>query len=484
MREGKTIAKNSLVLASKDILFRLTSLILTPIIARAVGASILGVFAFAQSFLALIMIWTDLGISKWLVKEVAQNREKAGFYLANGFVLKLMALVSGSLIAGGVTLLLPYPPFTRTLILLVIVTNFLPSLTGIFYSVFGAFEKMEYSSLFAGLSKILTLAVGLYIFLVRKGTIIHYLWGTVIIGAFIFTLTLFFLGKKFKLVDLRIDPAFFRPLLRQSFPFLVGGLFVQVYLYFDSLMLKIMVGDAATGIYYAAYRMMIALHFIPSAVGGALLPTLSKLVGTEKGKFHLGLERAFKYLLMLGLPLAVGTTLTGGRIVHLLFGPRYAASTPVLQILIWTVPFSFVGYPLSSALVADGHVKINARNAGIGTVTNIVTNLIMIPLFSYIGAAITTLFTDCLLVLLTYFAVKKYVGVADLYRRNLRVVGCSVALAIFLYLLSFLNLALLIPASMIFYAGMLLLTGTLDRLDYELLRRALARTVGPEADNR
>jgi O-antigen/teichoic acid export membrane protein len=80
-------------------------------------------------------------------------------------------------------------------------------------------------------------------------------------------------------------------------------------------MLSLMKGDAAVGLYSAAYQLINALGFIPVAFTAALLPVLSRLHITGQDSLRFAYQKSFKYLLLVALPIAVATTLVADRII-------------------------------------------------------------------------------------------------------------------------------------------------------------------------
>jgi O-antigen/teichoic acid export membrane protein len=88
--------------------------------------------------------------------------------------------------------------------------------------------------------------------------------------------------------------------------------------------------------------------------------------------------------------LAVIVQLVGGPLVELLFGERFAASTPVLQIHIWAGVFIFMRALLSRWLLAEDLLRFSLVTHVAGAVMNVALNLLLIPRYGATGAALAT----------------------------------------------------------------------------------------------
>src|SRR5207249_9820698 len=99
---------------------------------------------------------------------------------------------------------------------------------------------------------------------------------------------------------------------------------------------------------------------------------------------------AVKPRLGLAFPVAVGTTLMAEPIIRLLAGEEYLPhSANALRVLIWFLPFSFTNALLQYVLIALNRQRFITGAFVLATGFNVLANLLLIPRFSYIGAAVT-----------------------------------------------------------------------------------------------
>jgi O-antigen/teichoic acid export membrane protein len=161
------------------------------------------------------------------------------------------------------------------------------------------------------------------------------------------------------------------------------------------LLLSVMMGDAATGWFSAAARVVEGMKVGHYAVLGALFPALSR-AGREGDPLTApALRPVFVRLLSLGVGLALIVTLLADPLVALLFGPRFAPSIGALRIVIWSlVPYTLTAV-LSLKLVALGAEGAVLKGAAAGLAVSLVFYGLLIPRFGIAGAGWAMLAAEC-----------------------------------------------------------------------------------------
>jgi O-antigen/teichoic acid export membrane protein len=108
-------------------------------------------------------------------------------------------------------------------------------------------------------------------------------------------------------------------------------------------------------------------------------------------------------MLILGVPIAVGTTILASKIILLIFGYEYVPSIIVLQILVWTTAFSFVGGVFANLFQSTNRQIISTRIVVISAILNVILNIALIPKYSYTGASIAFAATGFVGLALSFF---------------------------------------------------------------------------------
>jgi len=178
-------------------------------------------------------------------------------------------------------------------------------------------------------------------------------------------------------------------------------------------MLSLIKGDAAVGLYSAAYNITLAILVIPGMYTYAIYPILSRKYATdilpESNKtVKLIYERSFKYLYVIGLPISIGLFVLARQIIVFIYGEGYYGSAIALQILAWFVFMKFLSYLTGIVLSSIGKQYLRMYSQGFSAFVNVGANLILIPRYGIVGAVIATLFSEFILFISSQYYVSKY----------------------------------------------------------------------------
>jgi O-antigen/teichoic acid export membrane protein len=176
----------------------------------------------------------------------------------------------------------------------------------------------------------------------------------------------------------------------QGWPLLLSSISVILYMKMDQIMLKFMCGDLETGVYLAAVRLSELWNFIPVVICSAIYPSILKARETDSVKYAKRMQLLFDGLYFIGLILAVFSTIFAAPIVKTVFGSAYLASIPVLQVHIWSTIAVFLGIASGQWLLAEGLQFISLLRTALGLLVNLMLNLVLIPNYGALGAAIAT----------------------------------------------------------------------------------------------
>jgi O-antigen/teichoic acid export membrane protein len=445
--------------------------------ARYLGAEGFGILSFALAFAGIFGIFTDVGLRILTVREVARDKSLAEKYLGNIVVMKIiLSIITIGLI--GITInLLGYPLQTIKVVYLISLSIVFSAFSGMFYSIFQAYEKMEYQSLGQILSSVLMLGGALFAISEKFDVIgfasIYFAVSTIILG-YSFVVC----AWKFVLPKIKVDLDFWKSTLKEALPFGLTGIFVTIYYWIDSIMLSLMQGDEAVGWYNAAYRLIMVLLFIPSILNMVIFPAMSRFFITSKESLRFAYEKYFKYMAIVGIPLGLGTTLLADRIILLIFGAEYINSVIALQILVWSSVFIFLNGAFARLLEASNYQMTITKITGICMVENVVLNLIIIPKFSYIGASATTVITEFTALILCII-VSSNIGY-NISKNNiinaLKVVIASLVMGLLIINSEDLNSFFLILASIALYFSVLYLLKGFSKDDVTLLMAITNKT--------
>jgi len=472
MNTVQRIAKNSLVLLVSNIISKILGFFYVMYIARYLGAEGFGILSFALAFTGIFSVFNNLGLGPLTVREVARDKSLAGKYLGNITVIKIfLVIITFGLIAITINLL-GYPKQTIKVVYFLALFVILSSFSNIFNSIFQAYEKMEYQSIEQILSSILILSGGLFVisqgFSVVGLASIYFLVSAVILG-YNFAVYVW----KFDLPKLAVDFSFWKPTIKEALPFFLSAIVNIIAFKIDIIMLSMMKGDMVVGWYSAAYRLIETLIFIPATFAGAIFPVLSNFYVSSQESLKLIYKKSFKYLFIVGLPIAVGTTILAHKIILFIYKSDFTHSITALQILIWTIPIIFLTYMFGTMLASINKQFLALKINFLCMILNVVINLILIPRYSYIGASIATVITELLSFILCFYFLSKFVYKIQIHKYILKPIIASTIMGLFIFSFAKTNLFLLICISIVIYFSVLIPLKTFSKKDVSLFKQVV-----------
>ena len=221
-----------------------------------------------------------------------------------------------------------------------------------------------------------------------------------------------FRTNKRVLKKLSISDIFFH-----SLPYGLATLFYLIYLQSDLIFLKYLVNDAAAGIYAAAFTILISIYFIPGVIYNKfLLPKIHGWANHDQPKLLKIYQGGNGLMLILGLLILVVFFFSTPLIIPIIFGSEYQETSKILRILLFCIPIRFLATSIESPLYTKDLMKWKTGSMGIAAALNIVLNLMLIPSYSYYGAAVATLISEFVVLILYLLVVTKKLFGANAWR--------------------------------------------------------------------
>lgn len=180
-------------------------------------------------------------------------------------------------------------------------------------------------------------------------------------------------------------------LAKKSLPLYLSAVANQVNLKVDVLLLQVLAGSTAVGLYSAAARVSEMLYIIPVAYMTATFPVLLNVkAGGSTDAYRRNLQVAYDSAFWIGIAFVAATYFLADIGIEILFGNAYAAAAEVLRIHALACPFIFMSAVLSKWIVAEGKLWVSIFRHMVGAVTAVALNVALIPIFGIIGSAWAT----------------------------------------------------------------------------------------------
>mgnify|MGYP005959737743 CR=1 FL=1 len=185
-----------------------------------------------------------------------------------------------------------------------------------------------------------------------------------------------------------------KKLLAKSKYYIVANLMIVFFTQTDRVMLKLMVGDDATGYYAAAATCAGMTSFIFGAIIESLRPFVYEKKKENEKEYEQSLICLYSIVIYLCLLQSAVFTAAAPLIVKILYGAEYVPSVSVLRIIVWYSTFSYLGGAGAIWILAEGKQKYLVPVNLIGALLNIGLNALLIPSMQANGAAIATVITQ------------------------------------------------------------------------------------------
>lgn len=449
---------------------RILTLLLMIYLARSLGSLGFGKLSFAISFTSLFLILSDLGITTLTVREVARNKERGPEYVGNTATLKLFLSIFTFLVISVSVSLINVPFDTRLLIYLIGACIIFENMGGFFGSVFQAHEEMKYIMICEIIEKVFLLSLAFVLLRLGYGLIsvgVLYLLS----GILYWLLNMGFVYRKFLKPRYQIDSQFWRKSLKEALPLAIVALISMIYYHTDIVMLGKIKGEEVAGWYGVSYHLFFALATIPGAFLSSIFPVLSRLFKESGELLKEAFHKSFKVLVGAGIPASVGTFLLSEKIILFLFGHQYKHSIAALKILSVLIVFGYLNSLASYFLTSINRQAVTAKIIAVTTGINVLLNFILIPRYSYRGAAYATVASEILFLALVFLSVRREIPSIPL----LGIAKSAISSAIMGFLVIVLiqndfNLFLIIALGAITYSFFIWITGFITKEEKAILK--------------
>lgn len=475
MSEIKTLFKNVSWVTTSQVIVNLCAFFWTIAIARYLGVNDYGILSFAISFTVLLGMGTDIGMSTFATREISKDRSKTHKFINNVLPFKIILSIALFIVTALILILLGYNKLTIEVALIISIETIFICMIKFIGGVFQAYENQKINSIGEMIAAILLL---IFTFIV-----IMFDWGLIGVALSYALAYLIFLlhmilnmNKSFGIPKFELDFRFWKDTAIKSIPFGLSIFFYTVYFSIDIVMIQMMAGDYATGLYNSAYKIVSVFAAFYVIYQYVIFPLMSKLYAENTDLLKLSFEQAFKYSLLILLPISIGVYFYSPYLINLIYSSQYALASPAMQILIWTVVFLFINGVATSLLNSIGKEVSVTKIYLVAAIFNIVLNYLTIPVWSYIGASVTTVLSEILILVLMMYSISKteYKPDLSLLKTIFKLVICGIILAIVLYLIN-VSLWFAIPIGLVVYVLALIITRTIDDTDKYIINELLNR---------
>lgn len=400
------IVKNAAYLFLARFINSLAILVLILVVSRRLGPDIFGGYSFLNAVVMTGVVVASFGLDAHMVREVSRDHSLGHTYLAS--VLGFKA-ISSLIVMAGLYGLFKIILIDQAMVKLLAVFSLVICLNSISQSLWfygDAFQKFRFHAglwAFSNILKVpmvwLFISFGEGLKMVIYALVIAEFISLIVSSLCIYTFFGGFLNSfSFKFIS---------KLCKEVWPLAIIFILSAIYFRIDLMMLEIMKGDKAAGIYSAAYKLIEFLSIIPGTICVAALPGLSADYCNNIVAFRANSVRSILVLGTGGIVIGLFLYLFAKQIILQLYGPLFFDSIICLSILSGVVFFLFINGYLAYVAIAMNNDRGMALILFISTILNVLFNYYLIPKYSYIGASLSTLFSEIFMLLFCVLLFRK-----------------------------------------------------------------------------
>ena len=398
--KNKVVNNASWIVGAK-IFQMLTSLIVGVLTARYLGSADYGLVNYASSYTAFFTSLCTLGINSVIVKEFIDNPGKEGEIIGTTLGLRALASILSALSIISISMILDYgEPITQWVVAL-------HSLGAVFH-IFEVFnywyssrlesKKTSISALIAygvmSVYKIILLASNASVIYFAVANSVDYIAVAVLlVGIYV----------KDKGQRLSFSLGYGKKLLSKSCHYIIPGLMVAIYAQTDKIMLKQMIGAEEVGYYSVASSVCTMWCFVLAAIIDSLNPVIMEK-HRENEKEYKRLNRIlYAIIFYVSIFVSLLFVLFGDIAIKILYGEEYMPAVLPLKVITWYTAFSYLGVARNSWIVCENKQKYLVYIYLASAVSNVVFNLIFLPIWGAVGAAFASVLAQIITIVIPLF---------------------------------------------------------------------------------
>jgi O-antigen/teichoic acid export membrane protein len=397
---------NSLYIAVSKSTYTLASLLMSVMVARALGPFEFGLFALVLSIFMIFELLGILGIDNIIIRDVAQDHSKSNLFFTHGAIVGVITSAIFFIMIVAIGQVMHYELRVKHLLLLVSSILLPAFLSFLIESIFIAMQKTKYVLLSALYRDGFLLIVGYWV--LSQGRGIEAVVIVMLMARIIGLLSMMVFAKRENiLLFSSFNRAFFGDLVKVIPTFSFIGMSTSIYLEMDTLILSKVLPLPELGIYSLAKRIFRLGNIFYSSVALAFFPLISQTFLTSRPTLKALYRRLSGIILGLSLVLVVIALTCSPFFIKILFGEQYMPAMTYLSVLIWAlVPFS-LEFLMSRFLIAGHMQKENLICLLWGIGCLLVTGIYFSSQWQGLGMAAAYTFSTCVMAGMAYYYVHK-----------------------------------------------------------------------------
>jgi O-antigen/teichoic acid export membrane protein len=466
---GRRVASNAAVqVAGKGAVLVIAAASIA-VLTRYLGPDDYGRFTLALMYMQLFGVLADVGLFTTVVRDISKRPERTEELVGNALTLRLALSFAVIVLAGAISLLLPYEHDVRVAILLAGGPLVLGLLNTSLVAVFQARLRMARAVVSETVGR--AAAFGLTVAVAVLDLGFYAVMGAAAGGALVTLVVTYLLSRDLVRVRFLTDGRVWRRLLATSLPLGLALAINALYFRADTLIISLYRPYDDVGLYTLAYRMLEFTIPLGTVFLTSVFPVISRQVADGEARVTDTIQASWNLFVVLGAPLVAGGAILAPQIIELAGGAEFDGSVTPLQVLLVAGALSWVNGVFGYALIAKERQASALWLNATGLAFNVGLNLALVPAYGIVAAAIVTAASEVLILLGSYLLMRRNFDFFPRPGTLPAAFAAAAAMAGILWLVRDGSLAVLLPLGAGLYAGLLYAISAESRYALRRLRR-------------
>lgn len=450
----KSVTKNYIYNLIYQILVLILPLITTPYLSRVLGPENIGIYSYTISIVTYFTLFGSLGISMYAQREIAyvqEDKDKRSKIFFEIYILRFIAL--------SISMIIFYFIFVRTGVYSTYYKILLLEILAVAIDISAFFQGMEEFKKIVKRNLIIKCISILCIFIfIKQATDLDKYLVIYVLSNFIGNISLWlYLPKYIKKVSIKSLELFQH--LKPTITLFIPQIATQVYTVLDKTMIgSLIIEKAEVGYYEQAQKIIVMLLTLVTSLGTVMLPRIAnKFANGKKEEIKKNILTSFNFVYFLSIPMFFGVIIVAKDLIPWFLGEEFKNSISIMYVI--SPIILFIG--LSNVIGVQYLLPIKKQkqytiSVLAGAITNFICNLIFIPKFLSVGAAIGTIVAEVVVTGVQFYYVRKDFNIKEIIFMSSKYFISGMVMLITLLIL---NYYLLINISVVLRMGIDVIAG-------------------------
>lgn len=401
--KGSLILKNFISLSAAEIISKIISVITFAYLARILSPGGFGVIGFAAAYISYFILIVDFGFELYGTREIAKNKEDSNRLVNSIISIRIILSLFVFAILSVSSFVFVKDSLNRLAVVIAGLNLFVTAFSMNWY--FYGIQKMKYVSIRQILTSIINLIL-IVLFVKNKDDVLLAIFISGLAGLINSLWLLVIYNRSFGKFLLQIDSGFIGKIIKDAAPLMLSSIMITIYYNLDMVILGFMKTEQEVGIYSAAVKIFLIGNVSYNLLLKSFFPGLSKNEFNMAKDFFKTFKSYYFSMISFGIITSISVYFLSNDIILVLYGHAYSSSVLPLKILAANSMVVCINMIFCNPLIAINRQKEYLIVVTIGAVSNVILNFILIPLYSYTGAALATLLSEMLVFISVLFVQK------------------------------------------------------------------------------